>query len=143
MISVQKKVMSRILQLTQNMKNIPKGRARHFSFLVCKNTILSIGWNDYNKTHTLAKKFGYYNGNIHSELACIVSCQRDLKNCIMVNTRIGHNNEYLMSKPCKHCQRLLLWYNIDNILYSTIEGFECLNMKTNLKMNFMQFQKKF
>lgn len=126
---INKKILEKIVKTSQDFSDIQNGRCKHFSFLVSKNTIVSFGWNDYNKTHTIAKKFGHYEGRIHSELACIVSCQRKLSsNMIIVNTRIGTNNTLMMSKPCDCCQRMLLWYNIQNVVYSTSEGFKCLNL---------------
>lgn len=111
------------------MRNLPKGRTAHFSFLVKKNEIISVGWNNYYKTHPLSKKFGYYNG-IHSELSCIVSCQRSMRGTYMINTRIK-NGDLAISKPCNICQRMLLWYNIENIVYSNDKGeFECLSLST-------------
>lgn len=100
-----------------------------------KNEVLSMGFNNSIKTHPLAEKFNYKAPNIHSELACIVASKRSFKNSYMVNVRIDNNNKFNLSKPCRCCQRLLLWYNIDKVFYTTIKGIECLNLKTNQANN--------
>lgn len=96
----------------------------HFSFLVRKNNIESFGFNNRSKSHPLAIKFKYRYPTIHSELAAILNHSDSFDKYYMVNIRIGRSGKLLMSKPCRACQRLLRYYNINEVLYSTDCGFK-------------------
>lgn len=100
---------------------------RHFSFIVKRNTIYSIGYNNTNKTHPLAHKYGYRFCNLHSELSAIIKFDgkiSDLARFTMINVRISKDNKVRMSRPCKICQHLLSVFNFKEVFYSTnIETF--------------------
>lgn len=123
------KIIEKVIQISINLKHVPTKKNRHFSFLVRKNNILSIGWNNYLKTHPMAFKFNYNSRAIHSELACLLNSDKIDRKSYMVNVRIGQNNKLLLSKPCENCQSLLLHHGITNVVYSTREGFEWMVMK--------------
>ena len=98
---------------------------RHFSFLVRKNSINSVGYNFVNKTHTIAKKVGYKWPTIHSELSAILNFSgKEVSNYYMINFRFDKMGNLSMSKPCKGCQKLLRYYNISKVIYSTGCGFK-------------------
>lgn len=108
-----------------------KLKAYHFSFVIHKNRIVSIGSNT-DKTHTEAYKLKYLYPSIHSELDAYIRAKRVLSNledCNLVNIRLSRlslrkkSPILRMSRPCKYC---LPWcQNIfKNIVYSTDEGFE-------------------
>lgn len=137
---IHKRILDKIVKTSQDFSGIQNGRCKHFSFLVSKNTIVGFGWNDYTKTHPIASKFGHYNSRVHSELACILSCQKNVSNCVIINTRIGNSGELMMAKPCNCCQRMLLWHNINNVIYSnSYEEFKCLDLM-KMTTSFIQSQ---
>jgi tRNA(Arg) A34 adenosine deaminase TadA len=96
---------------------------KHFSFIVRKHNVLSIGWNMARKTHTMAYRHGYPFPFIHSELAAIKNFQAtpsELSRCILVNTRII-KGRIALAKPCKHCRNLLDIFEFKKIFYTTDE----------------------
>lgn len=90
-----------------------------------KNNILSLGWNNSLKTHPIAKKFGYRFSGIHSELHCLLNAKTiDFSRCYMINVRLGEKKALRQSKPCEPCQRLLIHYGINKVVYSVESGFD-------------------
>lgn len=76
------------------------------------------------KTHPIAKQFGYRFAAIHSELHCILNAKDvDFSKCYLVNIRLGDKKSLRQSKPCEVCQRLLIHYGIDKVIYSIESGF--------------------
>ncbi len=113
-------IINKCITIAENLYKIPNATKIHFSFLTYKSNILSIGWNDGWKTHTLAKKYGYRFDAIHSELNCIINYRRDkelLRKCTIVNIRINKFKQLRNSKPCHICNRLLTDTNISKVIY--------------------------
>lgn len=118
------RILKKAVKIANHLQNVPNARKKHFSFLFNKNSIISIGWNNYSKTHPIAKQFGHKSNNIHSELHCILNLKRKItQGLTMVNIRINKNGDFRNSFPCKNCQKMLKHYRINNIIYSTNEGF--------------------
>lgn len=117
------KVIDKAVSVARNLIHLPNGRSKHFSFIIRKNHIVSIGWNDY-KTHPLADRFGYEYPFIHSELSAILNFN-DLQNShkySFLNLRFN-TGELDLARPCPNCQRLLVHYGFNRVVYSTSEGF--------------------
>lgn len=98
---------------------------KHFTFILERNKILSVGKNNPEKTHPLALKFGHRFNCIHSELAAIVNFPRPniyLRACTLVNVRVGVNGDIRISKPCHVCQYMLAAFNITDIYYTNRNG---------------------
>jgi len=105
------------------LQNVPVGKSKHFSFLVNRNKIFSIGWNR-TKTHTLAQKMGYTWEFVHSELDCIIKFPYKpefLSDYIMYNSRIDKNGNIRLAKPCKYCQNTLGVFGI-KVYYTNDDG---------------------
>ena len=99
------------------------GRCRHYSFILKKNRIVSVGFNRYNKTHPILKKFNYpkYSG-IHSEISAIL--KNGLTDCAgmtMVNTRIN-NGRFDNAAPCKYCAGMIEEMNFKDIIFTNKNG---------------------
>jgi len=114
-----------------------KCRCKHYSFIVYKNKLLSIGFNNPLKTHPLNLRYKYKgreNNNIgeyigvHSELSAILKYGfTDCTNHILVNTRLTIANNIANSKPCGGCQNLLKQLNFKKVYYTNNSGkFELL-----------------
>jgi deoxycytidylate deaminase len=123
------RVIKKAIDIAYNL-DVHSGKSKHFSFIVKKNNIVSVGWNSF-KSHTIAFKHNYPYGKIHSELACILNYSGDI-NCLnkyeILNIRIGMDNNLKLSKPCKFCKKMLSHYNINNVVYSTELGFSRINL---------------
>lgn len=112
-------------------------RCRHFSFILDKNKIISIGLNSL-KTHPKNLKYNYVNKlnqNIsdivgtHSELSAVIKLgKEDCRGLSLINTRINRNNLLDFSAPCSGCCDMIKQLNFDNIYYSNSNGkFDKLN----------------
>ena len=113
-------------------------RCRHFSFIMDKNKILSIGLNS-PKTHPLNLKYNYVNKNkekisnivgTHSELSAVIKFgEEDCSGLILVNTRINRNNKLDYSAPCNGCSDMVRQLNFKEVWYSNANGvFNKLNL---------------
>lgn len=113
-------------------------RCRHFSFIMNKNKILSIGLNSL-KTHPLNLKYNYVNKNnqniseivgTHSELSAVIKLgEEDCSGLTLVNTRINRNNMLDFSAPCSGCCDMINQLNFKNVYFSNAQGkFDKLNL---------------
>jgi len=118
------KVIKKAVDIAYSL-DVHSGKSKHFSFLVKKNNIVSIGWNKILKTHPIASKYNYPYNKIHSELDCIINFCGDLSKYKyeLLNIRIGMDNRMKMSKPCKNCKILLNDHGLNNVTYSNEIGF--------------------
>jgi deoxycytidylate deaminase len=118
------RVIKRAIDIAYSL-NVHSGKSKHFSFIVRKNSIVSVGWNKILKTHPIANKYNYPYNKIHSELDSIINFDGDLsKNKYeMLNIRIGMDGRMKMSRPCKNCRALLNDYGLNNVTYSNEIGF--------------------
>ena len=114
--------------------NEEREKAYHFSFILYRSKILTIGTN-IGKTHPEAYKLKYAYPSIHSELSAYVKAKKlgiQLSDCALVNIRLSRLSIkkkrpiLRMSKPCKYC---LPWCQstFDKIIYTTDEGFIEIN----------------
>lgn len=99
---------------------------KHFSFILKRNKIVSFGWNLQHKTDAFAHRFKYKHPYIHSELMSIKIfpfSPIELRNCKIVNIRLNNNKQLRLSKPCNDCLRLLSFFDLREIWYSSDSGF--------------------
>jgi deoxycytidylate deaminase len=106
-------------------------RCRHFSFILQRNRIISIGLNS-TKTHPLNLKYNYINKNkekisdivgTHSELNAVIKLgEEDCSKLTLINTRINRNNLLDYSAPCNGCSDMIKQLNFQNVFYSTNNG---------------------
>lgn len=126
---------ARYIEITHALKNNShkiKCRCKHFSFIVNKNKILSIGINNPKKTHPRNLQYKYtgrYNNDIsgyigvHSELSAIIKYGfDDCTNHILINTRVNAAGEIANSRPCAGCQNLIKQLNFKRVFYTTNSG---------------------
>ena len=99
---------------------------KHTSLIIRKGNIVSIGTNQ-NKTHPLAKKYGYRYNEVHSELDALLRYKGPKDNLKLINYRFNRFGDMRMSKPCCVC---LPWCGVifNDIWYSTNDGIERLNI---------------
>lgn len=119
------KLQKKLVEVSRALINEPVGEQKHFSFLVKKNKIISIGWNRKNKTHPLTVKYGHPYRTIHSEVAVIQNFPHSLttlSNYSLINIRISREDNVTISKPCIYCQRLIRDFGIRNVFYTNEYG---------------------
>lgn len=100
---------------------------KHFSFILLKNRIRSIGYNQL-KTHPKAYKFGYPWLFQHSEVSAIVRFDgkpAELRNCCLVNVRLNKDGQIMQSRPCKNCLNLVSEFGFKKVFYTNRLGEFC------------------
>lgn len=88
-----------------------------------KGKVLSIGYNNYLKTHPYMAKLSAKQGMpqkifLHAEVSAILKCHDLSKAHKILVTRIGKSGELLLAKPCKICQSAILAAGIKIIEHS-------------------------
>ena len=100
-------------------------RCRHFSFILDKNKILSIGINSA-KTHPKNLRYNYIGRDkkrineiigTHSEMNAVLKYGKICKGLTIVNTRINRKNELVYSRPCNGCLDMLTKLGFGKIFY--------------------------
>lgn len=119
------KIEDNVLRLTRELKDVPGGRNKHFSFIFRRSNLISIGWNTFDETHPKAKLCGYRYDDIHSELSAIIRYRgtiESLRKCILVNTRINRFGTIRISKPCDKCMQWLPLIGFREIWHTNYYG---------------------
>lgn len=112
-----------------------KKRCHHFSFIIHKGRIVSIGQNN-RKTHPINlknRKYSLKTGkdfsdekHTCSEFNAILKLKKltniNSKKCSIVNIRIDRNNNIAFAKPCMSCDSLLRYFEFKNIYWSDADG---------------------
>lgn len=100
------------------------GRCFHLSAVFNKSKIISIGVNNYEKTHPQIQRFGYHPfARVHSEMSAALKLGlTDCNGLTIVNVRIDRNNKVVNSLFCKGCQNLIRYLNFSRAFYTTDSG---------------------
>ena len=110
-------------------------RCRHFSFILHKKRIISIGTN-IQKTHPLHlknRKISTRTGedfseqkHTCSEFNAIIKLKRltniDTKKCTLINLRYDRNKKLALACPCMSCKSLLNYFQFKSIFYTNNSG---------------------
>lgn len=110
-------------------------RCRHFSFILNKKRIISIGTNQ-QKTHPIHlknRKVSTRTGedfsdqkHTCSEFNAINKLKRltniDTKKCIIINLRYDRNKKLALAKPCMSCTSLLAFHEFKRVLWTDNNG---------------------
>lgn len=113
----------------------PEMRCNHFSFILYKNRIISIGHN-CRKTHPINlknKKLCARTGRdisgekfTCSEFDAINKLRKltniDTKKCTLINIRYNRKQEIALSKPCMSCENLLRYFNFKKVIWTDNHG---------------------
>ena len=113
-------------------------RCRHFSFILDRNRIISIGMNS-TKTHPLNLKYNYVNKDnksisdivgTHAELNAVIRLgEEDCSKLTLINTRINRNNILDYSAPCSGCSDMIKQLNFKNVYFSNAQSkFDKINL---------------
>jgi len=115
---ISDKVKIRLVGICKELVSLPKSNHKHFSFLLNKKKIVSVGWNNGWKSHPIANKYGHRFDSIHSELACIINCNTDITKLVLVNIRIMADNTLGRAFPCENCIDMLKDFGFNKVICS-------------------------
>ena len=96
-------------------------RCKHAAAIVSnKGTILSTGFNYILPKN---KRKGYF--SVHAERSALINCNiHKLKGSSLYVIRLGYDNKFKLSQPCKMCQSLIKTfiqkYNLNKKVYYSI-----------------------
>lgn len=110
-------------------------RCHHFSFILYKKKIVSIGMNK-SKTHPtnlknrkISKRTGEdisEQKHTCSELSAIHKLKKltniQTEKCVLINLRYDRNYRVAVAKPCMSCESLLRFFSFKKIFWSTNEN---------------------
>lgn len=87
----------------------------HGAVVIHRGKIVGRGYNTYIDSN--------YKRSIHAEEKAISESlkrlsESDLKKCELIIIRINNQGEYLDSKPCANCSKLIQRYSIKKVFYS-------------------------
>lgn len=104
-------------------------RYRLAAALVLKKKILAIGWNSYQKSHPLQKKFSQQDGRVflHAEIDAIRRYRRFLDrdrqgmpDGLVIYVCHAGKEGWRPAKPCPGCMGALTYFGIDHVIYSNL-----------------------
>lgn len=122
---MRKQLGRRLITISRGLIDRGRGEQWHFSFIVKRNKVISIGWNNKRKTHAANRRFNYRFDYPHSELVAINGfpySKDELPYFTLINVRIGRVGDILISRPCPHCYNLLKLLGISSVYYTTNKG---------------------
>lgn len=92
--------------------------------IVYKGRVMSVGMNQNLKSHPLTRMFNEFQ-TIHGEVSAIIRLKNKkiLKECKMVVYRENALGELAMARPCPTCLKILKFFNISRIAYTTDGGY--------------------
>lgn len=118
-MDIDPKILKTIDVAKQHTLRNPRPK-KHTSLIVRKGTVVSVGTNE-NRTHPLAKKYGYRYDEVHSELDALLRYRGPKNNLVLVNYRMNRFGDFRMSKPCSKCMAWCVAI-FDKIYYTTHDG---------------------
>lgn len=88
-----------------------------------KNQVISVGFNNMNKTHPSCKHT--YNNCLHAEIHALIGVDYEsTKRGNAYVYRETKDGKLANSKPCPACSQALKLAGIRNVYYSSIDGFK-------------------
>lgn len=129
-------VYKRLEDIAQSLIDWNDGtRCRHFSFIIHKKRIVSIGLNQ-KKTHPTNlknRKVSLVTGvdfsdqkHTCSEFSAIIKLKNmtniDTKKCTLVNIRYNRNKKTDLAAPCMSCKNLLKYFQFKRIIWTDENG---------------------
>jgi tRNA(Arg) A34 adenosine deaminase TadA len=117
----------RLVEISKALKGkMQTGRAFHTTFVLSKSKVLTIGINDYTKTHPLTHEYTSrfanrhdYIAGLHSEISAITKMgEVEFWDYDFVNVRIMNTGELGMSRPCHNCHAIVQKYGYNKFYYS-------------------------
>ena len=109
-------------ELARTMGFKSTSRFRLGAVLAKKNRVISTGYNDMRKTHTIMQKYNRdktWAPGLHAEVdACIGVPAAEMDGADLYVVRILKSGHLAMAKPCRICQQFLAKSGIPIVYYS-------------------------
>lgn len=125
------KKFNRLIEISKALKAKKQtGRSFHVTFILHRRRIISIGINNFHKSHPKTAKFDYIKENsvnylpsLHSEMdAWLKLGEEDCSRFSFVNIRINNNGNIDYSAPCNGCRSLMRQIGFKEFYYSNKDG---------------------
>jgi deoxycytidylate deaminase len=103
---------------------------KHGAVLVRGGNVINVASND-SRFCSFAERFNSNKnkyGTLHAELRVILGIDKCVtQGAMIVVVRLDNNNEndYMMSKPCSMCQKVMQFVGIKKVAFSAGDGFVC------------------
>lgn len=119
--------MKNLLDLARDIiDNNNSYKSNHLTFITRRTTIIAVGKNYEDRSHTVAARWGYIDARIHSEVDAILKASRQdgvkLRYCKLWNVRINRLGRIVLSKPCKRCANVINSVGIREVYYTNTVG---------------------
>ena len=89
---------------------------------------ISSGTNEYHRSHPLFAHFAKMVGREekifkHAEFSALISAGNKEVYAILVQ-RFGQNGNMLLAKPCIICEKIIEYWGVKKVMYTTPSGIE-------------------
>jgi tRNA(Arg) A34 adenosine deaminase TadA len=117
-----------IMDLALKVAQTSKSRKKVGALLIHKNKVITQGVNQDTKSHPIQARFAEMVGlsekiYLHAEISALVRCRSEV-DTIVVARLGGHNGDELRNaRPCPICSLAIKEAGIENIYYTTDDGF--------------------
>jgi deoxycytidylate deaminase len=109
----------RFLKIAYRAAKKSTGEYRLGAVLVQRGKPISVGYNKYNRTNKLAKKF-FGVPSIHAECDALHKAgATNIRGSVVYVARVRPRGELALSRPCDNCMNLLRTKGIRRVVYST------------------------
>lgn len=115
----------KLIDKSYALRELPNCQQKHFSFIIKRNKIISLGWNNGYRTHPKSKIYKCRFSTIHSELAAIKNYGGPISDLIdykLINVRIRRDGTIGLSKPCDSCMMMLAVFEFREVWYTNNLG---------------------
>lgn len=94
---------------------------RHGAVIFKGKRVYSVGYNTAHRSVKSIKPNSLkWDTSVHAEVAAILNAKRDLHGFDMLVVRLNNKRQFMLSKPCVHCQAYLEYVGIRNVYYSIL-----------------------
>ena len=98
-----------------------RSRYKLVAFAVTKGRVISVGINDYIKTHPKQKLFAVLTGQpakqyLHAEIAAIVKAKKPIEELYVY--RMNRAGDFQNARPCPICQKAIQYSGIREVHHS-------------------------
>lgn len=115
-------------KLAQNVASKSSSYPKMGCVIVKKNRVVSVGFNNREKTHPKSKTMGH---TLHAELHAIIGVDpADLKGAHVYVFREHLNGDLAMAKPCAVCHAVLSAAGVRRVFYTTYGGHDGYDFKS-------------
>lgn len=117
-----------MLGLAIKVAESSKSKKKVGAVLLHKNKVITQGVNQDTKTHPLQAKLAEMVGldekiYLHAEISALVRCKGEADTIVVARLGGHYGDELRNAKPCPICSLALKEAGIENVYYSTDDGF--------------------